>query len=46
MTGYPKVHGLVYDFANGKLDMLNVDVKAYLRKYSKVYTYKIDDQDN
>lgn len=39
-NGFPKVHGMVYDLRNGKLDLLNVDVGAYLRKYSHVFTYK------
>mmetsp|Transcript_32310 Transcript_32310/g.65974 ORF Transcript_32310/g.65974 Transcript_32310/m.65974 type:complete len:431 (+) Transcript_32310:91-1383(+) len=37
-TGRPRIHGLVYDIADGKLINLNVDFKQIIRKYRDIYT--------
>ncbi len=38
-NGFPKIHGLVYDIKNGKLNRVEADIPAYLRKYTHIYTY-------
>jgi len=36
-NAYPRVHGMVFDPADGILRRLHVDFKEYLRRYQKVY---------
>uniref|UniRef100_K3WH46 Carbonic anhydrase n=1 Tax=Globisporangium ultimum (strain ATCC 200006 / CBS 805.95 / DAOM BR144) TaxID=431595 RepID=K3WH46_GLOUD len=35
--GFPRIHGLVYNLKDGELKELDVDFKAYIKKYSSVY---------
>jgi len=37
-TGRPRVHGMVYDIADGRLKYLDIDFKAEIRKYRDIYT--------
>jgi Ca2+-binding EF-hand superfamily protein len=36
-TGRPRVHGMVYDIADGKLHYLNIDFKSQVKKYQSIY---------
>jgi carbonic anhydrase len=36
-SGFPKIHGLVYDIKDGLLKQIDVDLYGYLRKYQNVY---------
>lgn len=35
--GYPRIHGLVYNLASGKLKELDVDFKSYISTYRSIY---------
>ena len=36
-TGRPRIHGMVYDIADGKLHYLDIDFKAQIKKYQSIY---------
>lgn len=36
-TGRPRIHGFVYDIAEGELQYLKVDFKFFVRKYTNIY---------
>ena len=36
-TGRPRIHGMVYDIADGKLHYLNIDFKSQIKKYRSIY---------
>ena len=36
-TGRPRIHGMVYDIADGKLHYLNIDFKSQIQKYQSIY---------
>ncbi|TYZ61228.1 hypothetical protein PybrP1_011573 [[Pythium] brassicae (nom. inval.)] len=35
--GFPRIHGLVYNLKDGELKELDVDFKAYIKKYNSIY---------
>ncbi|TYZ63687.1 hypothetical protein PybrP1_001327 [[Pythium] brassicae (nom. inval.)] len=35
--GFPRIHGLVYNLSDGELKELDVDFKAYIKKYNSIY---------
>jgi carbonic anhydrase len=37
-TGYPRIHGFVYDIAEGLIKDLNIDFKAKVRRMSRLYS--------
>ena len=36
-TGRPRIHGMVYDIADGKLQYLDIDFKSQIKKYQSIY---------
>jgi hypothetical protein len=37
-TGRPRIHGMVYDIADGKLHYLNINFKSQVKKYQSIYS--------
>ncbi|KAI9914890.1 hypothetical protein PsorP6_007909 [Peronosclerospora sorghi] len=35
--GFPRIHGLVYDLQNGKLNEMDIDFDSYVRRYRSIY---------
>ncbi|KAG1683818.1 hypothetical protein DVH05_013116 [Phytophthora capsici] len=35
--GFPRIHGLVYDLKNGKLNEMDIAFQSYVRKYRSIY---------
>ncbi|TDH67986.1 hypothetical protein CCR75_003468 [Bremia lactucae] len=35
--GFPRIHGLVYDLKNGKLNEMDIDFHSYVRQYQSIY---------
>eukprot|EP00736_Rhodelphis_marinus_P006464 Rmarinus@m.16650 len=36
-TGYPRIHGLVYDIKEGRLDELSINVQSYRKRHDHIY---------
>lgn len=45
-TGFPRIHGLVYDLKHGLLRELNVDFKSFRGRYGTIYEFYDDDNES